>query len=188
MIDVTASKPEAQVSGSVPTRSAIWSRIDLPAALTVDPLLALAPLSSDVKHVDAQLSHVEPRLADTRRLCPRSQHVVLVGDVIRFEDLWDPREKVRGRVHEVKLGLAVHDLGDDGVVPYRIDRFEGLVAQRRQRFSGRLDLDDPVAVRLHRGPSARVQAPSRVSDELCLTLFAGSTGSNDSFRMAMTSV
>jgi len=45
----------------------------------MDPLLPLASLSSDIEHVDTQLSHIKPRLADTRRLRTCSQHIISSG-------------------------------------------------------------------------------------------------------------
>lgn len=83
----------------------------------MNPLLSLAPLTTDVEHVNAELTHVEPRLADTRRLCSRSQHVCLVRDVIWCADLAYVGEKVCRRIHEIELRAPIHDRWDDGVVP-----------------------------------------------------------------------
>ena len=45
-------------------------------------LLPLGPLPTNVEHVDAQLTHVEPSLGDTSRLGTRSQDIGFIRDIV----------------------------------------------------------------------------------------------------------
>lgn len=75
----------------------------------MNPLLPLASLSADVEHMDAELTHVEPRLADTRRLRPCTEHIGLIRDIVWCANLAELGEEIGGAVHQVELGLPVHD-------------------------------------------------------------------------------
>lgn len=69
----------------------------------MNPLLSLASLSTDIEHMNAQLSHVKPRLTDTSGLRPRSQNISLIGHIIWPCDFSDVGEKVSSRVHKIEF-------------------------------------------------------------------------------------
>lgn len=65
---------------------------------TVDPLLPLRPLATDVEHAVGQVADNERRLGDTRCLDTRAQHVLVVGHIIGGGDAGNVVEVARDRV------------------------------------------------------------------------------------------
>lgn len=49
---------------------------------TMNPLLAFWALTSNIKHMIAQLSKLKQSLCDTRRSKARSKNVLIVGDIV----------------------------------------------------------------------------------------------------------
>lgn len=113
---------------------------------TVDPLLPLASLTSDVEEVDTELAHVEPRLCDARRLAPRTQHIVLVGDVVVCCDAVNVVEEVRRRVHQVELARAVDNGRHHGILPQRLHRRDHFRTQICVEVGIDAELEDTISV------------------------------------------
>lgn len=71
--------------------------------------------------LDTQLAHLESRLIDTCRLGSGSEHVHLVGQVIGRDNSHRLLEEIFCRVHQIELGLSLHQLVLGWVIPYGLD-------------------------------------------------------------------
>lgn len=147
----------------------------------MNPLLPLASLSADVEHMDAELTHVEPRLADTRRLRPCTEHIGLIRDIVWCANLAELGEEIGGAVHQVELGLPVHDRGNDGVVPQRVDVVQHLLRDNGHRVGVHPVLEYPIRVDL---PLSAMRPAEKYTARYLTRLF-GSSGSTPNFRIAI---
>lgn len=96
----------------------------------MNPLLTLTALASYIEHVNAELAHVEASLTDTGSLRSSAKDIRLIRNIVGSTETANISEKVRGRVHKVELGGAVHNNRDDGVVPQGLDRAEDVGGNR----------------------------------------------------------
>lgn len=106
----------------------------------MDPLLALGSLSTDVEHTVGQVTNDEGGLGDTSGLYSRSQHILIVGDIIWLRnavyrvEIAGAKGQIRyfvqrrrgdnllfGRVVELVLSGALETLLDTSILPQNAD-------------------------------------------------------------------
>eukprot|EP01136_Pigoraptor_vietnamica_P040514 Opistho-1_new@12503 len=96
----------------------------------VNPLLALGPLATDVKHPEEEALVLEVRLDNASRLDTRAQHVLLAGHVVGRRNAVNAVEVVLRGVVELELGRARKARLNTAVLPEPLDGARELVVER----------------------------------------------------------